>query len=113
MKIDGHPFPADTNTVEIINLNKGKAKVLTSARAKESGAVDPRVQLLADEYKEARMRLDVKKNQHEKGESSRTGAMRPCITSRILLNKWQHQQEKDYQRWLEEKEYRHQCREER
>jgi len=35
MKIDGHPFPVGTNKVEI-SLMKGKAKVLTSARAKES-----------------------------------------------------------------------------
>jgi len=35
MKIDGHPFPTGTNKVEI-SLMKGKAKVLTSARAKES-----------------------------------------------------------------------------
>jgi len=42
MKIDGHPFTASTNMVEI-SLMKGKAKVLTSARAKESGAVDPKM----------------------------------------------------------------------
>jgi hypothetical protein len=44
MKIDGHPFLAGTNMVEI-SLVKGKAKVLTSARAKEFGAMDPKVHL--------------------------------------------------------------------
>ena len=39
--------------------------------------------------------------------------MRPCVTSRIMLNKWQRQKEKDYQRWLEEKEYQCQQEEER
>ena len=39
--------------------------------------------------------------------------MRPCVTSQILLNKWQWQKEKDYQRWLEEKEYQRQQEEER
>ena len=39
--------------------------------------------------------------------------MRPRITSRILLNKWKHQKEKDYQHWLKEEEYRRQCEEER
>jgi hypothetical protein len=29
------------------------------------------------------------------------------------LNKWQRQQEKDYQRWLVEEEYRRHCEEER
>ena len=38
MRIEGHPFPH--NMVDI-NLIKGKAKVLTSAKAKEYGAVDP------------------------------------------------------------------------
>ena len=35
------------------------------------------------------------------------------MTSRILLNKWQCQKEKDYQRWLEEEEYECRCEEER
>lgn len=50
MKIDGHPCPVGTNMVEI-SVVKGKAKVLTSARARESRAVDPKVQLSADEFK--------------------------------------------------------------
>ena len=41
--------------------------------------------------------------------------MRPRVTSRILLNKWRRQKEKDYQRWLEEEdeEYERRCEEER
>lgn len=42
MKIDGHPFPTDTNMIEI-TMVKEKTKVLTSARAKESEAVDPKL----------------------------------------------------------------------
>lgn len=99
MKIDGHPFPVGTNMVDI-TLIKGKAKV------KEAGTVDPRVQMIADKYKEARKKHDIQKSQHEQGDTSRAGAMHPQITCRILLNKWQHQQEKDYKRWLEEEEYR-------
>lgn len=42
MKIDEHHFSADANLVGITMI-KGKAKVLTSARAKESRAVDPKL----------------------------------------------------------------------
>ena len=41
MGIDGHPFP-EMNMVEF-QLAKGKTKVLTSAKAKEDGLVDPKV----------------------------------------------------------------------
>jgi len=34
------------------------------------------------------------------------------VTSKIFLNKWQHQQEKDYQHQLEEEEYECRCKEE-
>jgi len=50
MKIDGHPFP--TNMVDV--GGKGNAlqtKVLTSQSAKESGTVDPKAQISADEAK--------------------------------------------------------------
>ena len=41
MKIDGHPFP--TNMVEVIDHDaKTGPKLLTSERAKHSGAVDPK-----------------------------------------------------------------------
>ena len=39
--------------------------------------------------------------------------MRPRVTSRILLNKWQCQKEKDYQRRLKEDEHERRCEEER
>ena len=44
---------------------------------------------------------------------SRDGAIWPRVTSRILLNKWQQQNEKDYQCWEKEKEYQRQQEEER
>ena len=44
---------------------------------------------------------------------SKDGAMKPRVTSRILLNNWQRQKEKDYQRWLEDQEYQRQLEEER
>ena len=50
MNIDGHPFPV--NMVDV--GKKGNAlqtKVLTSQSAKESGAVDPKAQITADEAK--------------------------------------------------------------
>jgi hypothetical protein len=49
MKIDQHPFP--TANINMVELEKGKAKVLTSQRAKESGLVDPEVQISANEVK--------------------------------------------------------------
>jgi len=35
-------------------LAKGKTKVLTSAKAKEEGSIDPKVQISANEYEEAK-----------------------------------------------------------
>ena len=51
MKVDDNPFPRDQNTFDAKFL-KGKTKVLTSTRAKETGTVDPEIQILADEYRE-------------------------------------------------------------
>ena len=62
----------------------------------------------ADEYREVKRCYDQQKSRYEQGEMSRNGAMRPRVTSRILLNKWQRQKERDYQCWLEEKEYQRQ-----
>ena len=53
---------------------------------------------LADEYKKAKQQRDQQKSLYEQGEISKAGVMRPRVTSRILLNKWQLQKEKDYQR---------------
>ena len=50
MKLDGHPFPA--NMVDVGGTrNALQTKVLTSQSAKESGAVDPKAQITADEAK--------------------------------------------------------------
>ena len=50
MKIDGHPFPA--NMVDVGRKgNTLQTKMLTSQSAKESGVVDPKAQITADEAK--------------------------------------------------------------
>jgi len=46
MKVDDNPFPGDQNMVDT-RLLKGKTKVLTSTRAKETGTVDAEMQILA------------------------------------------------------------------
>jgi hypothetical protein len=79
---------------------KGKVKVLTSARAKQGGAVDPARQVTLELVHGEASR--VLKSHVEVGESSRT---KPRVTTRILLNKWQRQQEKGrYQRRRHEEE---------
>jgi hypothetical protein len=87
MDIDKHSFPG-VHMVEF-QLAKGKTKVLTSAKAKEDVSVDPKVQISANEYEEAKKQRDQQKDRYEQGETSRAGAMCPRVTSRILLNKWQ------------------------
>jgi len=87
MKVDDNPFPRDQNMVDA-KLFKGKAKVLTSARARETRTVDLEMQISADEYREIKRRRDQQKSRYEQGETSRDGAMRPQVASRILLNKW-------------------------
>jgi hypothetical protein len=79
---------------------KGKVKVLTSAKAKQDGSVDPAQQVTVEQvHKEVPCIL---KSQVEVGESSK-----PKVTSRILLNKWQRQQEKErYQKQKYEEEKR-------
>jgi hypothetical protein len=76
-------------------------KVLTSARAKQDGSVDPAQQVTVEQiHKEVPRIL---KSQIEVGESSKS---KPRVTSRILLNKWQRQQEKEChqkQKYEEEK----------
>jgi hypothetical protein len=103
MKLDGHPFPQNMVgfSVNMVTAEeKGKVKVLTSARAKQDGSVDPTRQVTVEQvHKEAPRIL---KSQIEVGESSRT---KPRVTSRILLNKWQRQQEKEcYQKQKYEEE---------
>ena len=47
MKVDDNPFPRDQNMVDV-RLLKGKTKVLTSTRSKETRSVDPEMQISAD-----------------------------------------------------------------
>ena len=107
MKVDDNPFPREQNMVDA-RLLKEKTKVLTSIRSKETRTVDPEMQISADEYREVRRRRDKQKSRYEQGETSKDGATKPWVTSRILLNKWRRQKEKDYQHWLEEQEYQRQ-----
>ena len=112
MKVDDNPFLGDQNMVGV-GLFKEKTKVLTSTKSREAGTVDSKMQISADEYREIRKRRDQQRSRYEPGETSKDGATKPRVTSRILLNKWQRQKEKDYQRWLEDQEYQHQLEEER
>jgi hypothetical protein len=93
MKLDGHPFPQNMIgfSVNMVTAEeKGKVKVLTSARAKQGGAVDPARQVTLEQvHREAPRVLE---SHVEVGESSST---KPRVTTHILLNKWQRQQEKE------------------
>jgi hypothetical protein len=81
---------------------KGKVKVLTSARARQDGAVDPARQVTLELVHGEAPR--VLKSRIEVGESSRA---KPRVTTRILLNKWQRQLEKErYQKQRHEEERR-------
>ena len=71
------------------------------------------MQISVDEYREIRKRRDQQKSRYEQGEASKDEATKPWVTSRILLNKWQQQKEKDYQQLLKDQEYQHQLEEER
>jgi glutaredoxin-related protein len=86
MKLDGHTFPQNMVgfSVNMVTAEeKGKVKVLTSARAKQDGSVDPTRQVTVEQvHIEAPCIL---RSQVEVGESSRS---KPRTTTRILLNKW-------------------------
>jgi hypothetical protein len=69
---------------------KGKVKVLTSARARQDGAVDPERQVTLEQVHGEAPR--VLKNHVEIGESSRA---KRRVTTRIVLNKWQRQLQKE------------------
>jgi hypothetical protein len=105
MKLDGHPFPQNmiSFSVNMVTAEeKGKVKVLTSARARQDGAVDPARQVTLEQVHGEAPR--VLKSHIEVGESSRA---KPRVTTRILLNKWQRQLEKErYQRQRHEEERR-------
>jgi hypothetical protein len=68
---------------------KGKVKVLTSARARQDGTVDPERQVTLEQVHGEAPRI--LKSHIEIGESSRA---KPRVTTSILLNKWQRQMEK-------------------
>jgi hypothetical protein len=81
---------------------KGKVKVLTSARARQDRAVDPEHQVTLEQVHGEAPR--VLKSHTEVGESSRA---KPWVTTLILLNKWQRQLEKErYQKRRHEEEKR-------
>jgi hypothetical protein len=103
MKLDDNPFPQNMIgfSVNVVTAEeKGKVKVLTSARAEQDGSVDPAQQVIVEQVHKEVPR--VLKSQIEVGESSK---FKPRVTSRILLNKWQRQQEKEcYQKQKYEEE---------
>jgi hypothetical protein len=93
MKLDGHPFPQNMVgfSVNVITAEeKGKVKVLTSARSRQDGVVDPERQVTLEQVHGEAPRI--LRSHIEIGESSRA---KPRVTSRILLNKWQCQMEKE------------------
>jgi hypothetical protein len=93
MKLDGNPFPQNMVgfSVNMVTAEeKGKVKVLTSARAKQDGSVDPAQQVTVEQIHKQVPRI--LRSKIELGESSKS---KPRVTSRILLNKCQRQQEKE------------------
>jgi hypothetical protein len=105
MKLYGHPFPQNmiSFSVNMVTAEeKGKVKVLTSARARQDRAVDPELQVTLEQVHGEAPR--VLRSHIEIGESSRA---KPRVTTRILLNKWQRQLEKErYQKRKHEEERR-------
>ena len=61
MKVDDNPFPGDKNMVDA-RLLKGKTKLLTSVRSRETGTVDPEMQISANEYRKIRRHRDEQKS---------------------------------------------------
>jgi hypothetical protein len=94
MKLDGNPFPQNMVGFSINMVNdveskwKEKVKVLTSEKAKQDGSIDLTRQVTFEQNHKKEPRFP--NSQIEVGESSK-----PRVTSRILLNKWQRQQEKE------------------
>jgi hypothetical protein len=86
----------------VTTKEKGKVKVSTSSKVKHDRSIDPAQQITMEQvHKEVPRIL---KSQIEVGESSKS---KPRVTSRILLNNWQHQQEKErYQKQKYEEEKR-------
>ena len=76
MKIDGHSFP--TNMIDFGKKgNALRTKMLTSQSTKESGAVDPKAQIMADEAKDKELQ-----------QKEVSAAPKKKVTSQMLLNKF-------------------------
>jgi hypothetical protein len=110
----------DSGALHPPSFSQGNLKVLTSKRAKEARTVDSEKQISAKEYREIKAKRNQQNSRYDQFEISKVGAVRKHSTSRILLNKWQRQkekeqirQEREYQEWLEEEEYRNYRDEER
>ena len=90
MKIDQHPFA--TNMVYVAR-DKGpsQTKILTSSLARKSGAIDPKAQIATDEVKGKGLQE----------EAERSSTPHRCVTSQMLLHKFQRDCER-YQRKEEE-----------
>ena len=92
MKIDQHPFA--TNMVDVArDKSLPQAKILTSSSARKSGAVDPKVQIAADEVKGKGLQEDV----------GRSSVPRRRVTSQMLLNKFQRDRERQQHKEEEER----------
>ena len=70
MKVDDNPFLGDLNMVDA-GLFKGKTKVLTSTKSKEARTGNPKMQILADEYREIRRRRAEQKSRYEHRKTSK------------------------------------------
>ena len=86
MNVDDNPFLGDQNMVDA-RLFKGKTKVLISTKSKEARTVDPKMQILADEYRVIRRHRAKQKSRYEQGKTSKEETTKPRVTSQILLNK--------------------------
>ena len=62
-------------------LLKGKTKVLTSTRSRETGTVDPEMQISADEYREIKRRRAEEKSRYEQRKMSKAETTKPRVTS--------------------------------
>ena len=80
MKVDDNLFLGDQNIVDA-RLLKGKTKVLTSIRSRETRTVDPEMQISANEYRENRRCRDQQKSRYEHGDTSKDGVTKPRVTS--------------------------------
>lgn len=112
MGVETNPFPM--NMADGF-FPKGKVQVLTSDKAKETGAVDPRKQITPREYKD---KVQFQNSRTERGESlgikvDSLAVSKPRVTSRILLNKWQRQQEKEKYQQYREREHQYHYEQER